>query len=232
MPIGPARSAAQVGARMADDQFMGSVLVILFWLWCGVSIVILITRPFYRRMKANRSIAPLVDPTAGAAGIDPPFPDRSAGVGLPSPPDHTGPTDPLPPTGSVATAEPESPSAQVGMVGEVPRDASSVAEVLTGIRLPCDLAPLVGLDVALDPTHVVFATEGHRADQVGQQVGDELERIGCRLTPLDQTTLRADRGAHSVDVRIHPDPSAAMTGDQPAFPTARAGSIVVEFRLI
>ena len=115
--------------------------------------------------------------------------------------------------------------------GSIPVRTRSVADALTGIQMPCDLAPLTGSGAPDDPTHVVFATEGHPAHRVGVSVGDELERIGCHLEPVDATTLWAERGPDSLEVRIHPDAATTMDGDERRFPTASEGSVVVEFSL-
>jgi len=108
----------------------------------------------------------------------------------------------------------------------------SVAEALSGIRLPCDLVPLIGLEAMIDPTHVVFAAEGYPAHEVGSRVGDELERIGCELNQIDETTLHAMRDSYVIEVRIHPDAASAKGPAGLRFPTAGPGSVVVEFRIV
>lgn len=202
---------------------MGSFLVVVFWIWCGVSIVILTTRPIYRRMKNPPPPLPEMLPAEPDIPATVPSDDASTReVEVPEAPD-------LPPEDRRTDVEiPAGPSPTSPVISTRRR---SVAEVLSGIQMPCDLAPLMGADGAIDPTHVVFATEGHPPLEVGSSVGDELERIGCRLESLDATTLRADRGADSVEVRIHPDAASAMDGAVPRFPTARAGAVVVEFRV-
>jgi hypothetical protein len=108
----------------------------------------------------------------------------------------------------------------------------SVADALSGIRLPCDLVPLIGLQATIDPTHVVFAADGHPAHEVGSRVGDELERIGFELTPIDETTLHAVRDSYLIEVRMHPDAASARGPAGLRFPTAAPRSVVVEFRIV
>ena len=108
----------------------------------------------------------------------------------------------------------------------------SVADALSGIRMPCDLVPLIGLKAAIDPTHVVFAADGQPAHEVGSQLGDELERIGCELTQIDETTLHAVRDSYVIEVRIHPDAASARGPAGLRFPTAAPRSVVVEFRIV
>ena len=182
---------------------MGSFLVILFWIWCGISLVILIARPFYRRTKS----APITS-------LVPTKPDEDTrSISAPASPGHTEP----------ARAD----------LGPTFRSSRSVADVLSGIQMPCELAPLTGLGPGAmnDPGHVVFATEGHRVEEVGALVGDELERIGCELSPITATTMRADRGSDSLEICIHPDPATVTDGAGLRFPTAPPGSVVVEFQV-
>lgn len=176
---------------------MGSVLVVLFWIWCGMSVAILVARPFYRRAQAARG------PTARMT---------PASVEV-SPVEHLAPMGAVAPHPSTTTR------------------SRSVADVLEGLRLPCDLAPLIGGEPAGDPSYVAFMTEGHPPEAVGVSVGDELERIGCTLTPVDVSTLRADRGEDVVEVRIHPEASTAVIDKRPRFPTVPPRSVVVEFQL-
>jgi hypothetical protein len=308
---------------------MGSVLVAIFWIWCGVSLVILISRPFYRRAKARSAaavsladsnsattmpsltrVSTTLDPVSRPSASSPPTlhgtepggevgdldPSRDLDDFEPtslfetSPPEtslfETSPPDTslfdtslpdtsLPDTSLFDTSLPdtslfektsdgslfERPDPHQPLGHEDPRDPDeqgesslpgpqvrraesfpdgsgairvrtrSVAEVLAGIQMPCDLAPLTGFGEFDDTSHVVFATEGHPAHRVGVSVGDELERIGCLLEPVDTTTLWAQRGSDSLEVRIHPDAAEAMDGEERRFPTASQGAVVVEFRL-
>lgn len=277
---------------------MGSVLVAIFWIWCGVSVVILITRPFYRRATArsgavssptdssatpttpslttsirttdldHRSVLSIpaiqgdgpplglrdhdgprdIDgsddlddfepaslfeaPTGKGSLFERPGSGQAPDGGDPTDtnPTDTHPSEPgdMAPTDSASSSpSDEHPAAH----GSMPVRTRSIAEILTGIQMPCDLAPLTGLEALENPTHVVFTTEGHPAHRVGVSISDELERIGCTLEPVDATTLRVKRGSDSLDVQIHPDAAQAMDGDEKRFPTASEGAVVVEFRL-
>lgn len=108
---------------------------------------------------------------------------------------------------------------------EAPR--VTVAEALSGIDWPCDLAPLV--TGAPDPYRVAFVTRGVPAEEVGAALGDELERLGFTLASVNDTTAKATRDGTEVQVVIHPDGSRVLRGGERAFPTANAASVVVEF---
>jgi hypothetical protein len=107
-----------------------------------------------------------------------------------------------------------------GGVGDRPAPGrATVAEAVTGIALPCELAPLVGGEARLDPYRVVFST--HRADAatVGAGLGDELERLGYTVRSTSDHEAVAVRDEVSLTVSILP-----ATDD---FPTAPPGSVVV-----
>jgi hypothetical protein len=105
-----------------------------------------------------------------------------------------------------------------------------VADVLQGISLPCDLAPLVDPGRVFDPCRVAFVTDHATPSEVGAGLGDELERLGFSLATLSDTELEATKDDRRVTVTIHPDPSTVTFGAAPAFPNLPAGSVVVEFR--
>ena len=204
---------------------MGSLLVIVFWLWCATSIVILAVLPFYRRRRGAGLPSSIASPTTptNLPSIIP------ASAEVDDPPGLHEPTrEDRPVVERIERAPAEAPPR---IERPTVTRSRSVADAVTGIRMPCDLAPLIGVGEAIDPAHVVFSTEGHRPDHVGQSVGDELERIGFALKPITDSIMYADRGADSVEVLIHPDPVSVMEGALPRFPTAPSDSVVVEFRV-
>jgi hypothetical protein len=80
-----------------------------------------------------------------------------------------------------------------------------VAELVTGIELPCDLVPVVTGD-AIDPYRVTFATTGAGAGVVGAALADELERLGYQLRSVDESTALAVRDDAELQVRVTADP--------------------------
>jgi len=201
---------------------------------------VLVARPVYRRTKAppvtwtapsrfdKSPVQTSGDPVLESTTNVTPTPESAADI-APKPETAVDVTPtPEPAVDGVSTA-PSSPPIGIGVSAAA--SSSSVAVALSGIQMPCDLAPLMGVGATSDPTHIVFATEGHRADEVVRRVGDELERIGCKLMSIDAMTMSADRGSSSVEVCVHPDPFAVTDGDELRFPTAPTGSVVVEFRV-
>ena len=105
----------------------------------------------------------------------------------------------------------------------------SVADALQGIRMPCDLAPLM-IGYA-DPKRVAFQTSGHAAAEVGEQLADELERLGCEITPLDESSIRVVRGDDELEATIHADGASVLAGNERRYPTVANGTVVVELSL-
>ena len=108
----------------------------------------------------------------------------------------------------------------------------TLAAALSGIALPCDLAPLTSV-AGEGPTdrYAVLASSGHPAEAVGRGLASELSRLGYRLEPIGDDKVVAERGATRLSVVIHPDPDDVLVGGRPAFPTAPDGAVVVELRL-
>lgn len=109
---------------------------------------------------------------------------------------------------------------------------TTLAEVLRGITMPADLAPLVHV-AGTDPTRrAVFCTTGRPVELVGVAVGEELARLGFTIEPVSATDSIARRGDDAVAVRmraIGPQPPKGPA--DPAYPTAPAGSVVLDVEL-
>jgi hypothetical protein len=110
----------------------------------------------------------------------------------------------------------------------VAEPAPTVAEALTGISLPNDLAPLTSMAARGGTGDRVAFWTTVPPEVVGPAFGDELERLGYTVTPLDEDTLAAQRGdAHLIAI-IHPDGPKATIGGQQAFETVPELSTVIE----
>lgn len=178
---------------------MREVLVVVFWLWLFTSLTVYAYRIFRRLTRGKpatgRCATPIATPVPGA----PLKPGSTLPPLISSPP---------------VTADPAA--------GPEPSDGApiTVAEAVQGIRMPCDLAPLVGSSTAaLDPHRVVFSTTTATAPQVGGALADELERLGFSVRSVADNQAVATKPGATVTVTIHTDLSA--------FPTAPAGSVVV-----
>jgi hypothetical protein len=115
--------------------------------------------------------------------------------------------------------------------GEAEEAGSTVAEVLTGVALPCDLVPIVDAGAIMNPYRVAFSTHSAPASDVGVAVGDELERLGFSVRSVTSNQLEASKGGDRLTVTIHAEPGHVTVADAPAFPTLPPGSVVVEFEV-
>ena len=141
-------------------------------------------------------------------------PDRSAA----SPPEE-GSADPPGRTGLFAKDAPPPPKQRV-----------LLKDLIEGIRLPCDLSPLVSLDdMHRGDIHAAFITKGNEPAEVGRRLGDELERLGFDLSSLSENQVLARRDDQELLVTLHANPELLEVDTHPMFPTAVAGDAVVEF---
>jgi hypothetical protein len=226
----------------ADKKGMPPVLAVLFWAWLLVSVVIFVRRRATKRAAARTDdgqeletpadldvtavtepapeAAPfeaLVHATAGAAPTVPFLPK------LPTPPpDVDALAAPAPPPGFEA---PVAPTVDRSAHRSAP--AAGVADALVGIRMPCDLVPLV-LD-RLASGRITLSTTGYPAEAVGTALADEVERLGYVLRPMSDHEVLATRGATGLRLTIRP-PDA--DGRHFEHPTAREDSVVVEITLL
>ena len=201
---------------------MPPVLAVLFWAWVLVSIVFLLHRRSTRRAIARpETAADAAPPTDGEevvpddAAVDAPV---HATVGAPAP---STPTPPAPPPGFDAVDAPV-------IDRPAPRSApaAGIADALVGIRMPCDLVPLVLDRLATD--HITLSTTGHPAAAVGTALADEVERLGYVVRPLSDHEVLATRGSTDLRLTIRPP---GPDGLHLLHPSARPDSVVVEITL-
>lgn len=221
---------------------MSSVLVWLFWIWLGASVVVLVRRRVTGKaaatpappdavaadgaVPANPTDDPiaafLANSAAAAAGEPPVAAEPSAGPAPERTPEPVG----------VATAVGPSPGLDEPVLAPVDRKAprsapaAGIADALVGIRMPCDLVPLV-MD-RLSSRRVTLSTTGHPAEVVGTALADELERLGYSLRPLSDRELIATRGVTELRLSINPPGADGRHLDHP---NARDDAVVVEIAL-
>jgi hypothetical protein len=199
----------------------GQVLVALLYLWLLIAVGVYGWRAYRRlvhRETRKDRVAPSTatgaptarpastGPAPGPADEDRPRPIPPSGPG-------SGRQGVFAPSGAGVTPTPAEPIRPAG--GGRP----TVAELVAGIALPCGLIPVV-TGAELDPHHVVFATTGHGAGEVGSALADELERLGFELRTETDTEAVAVRDDASLRVRIRRE------GDEPGAPAPLPGDPV------
>ncbi len=130
-----------------------------------------------------------------------------------------------------ATANPTSSLAPGDLPAHERRVARvPVAEAVAGIRMPCDLAPLLGDAVRVDPFDVAFFTLTVDGDHVRDALAAELLRLGFGVATPSSHRIVASRTGAELVVTVFPDPDRATEGGRSLFPTAGTGSVVARFQ--
>lgn len=109
---------------------------------------------------------------------------------------------------------------------------STVAELLAGIRLPSDLAPLTTMESRAGAgDRVAFWTARTPAEVAAPALVDSLLAIGCTVARLAPSTYTIERhGSRAVAV-VHPDGGLAKIDGATAFPSLPENAVVVEIWL-
>lgn len=111
-----------------------------------------------------------------------------------------------------------------------PAPKRALGDQMSGIQLPCGLAPLVSLDdLHRADIHAAFITKGHEPADVGRQLGDELERLGFTLSSVSDNQVLARRDDDGLMVTLHATPEVLEVDTHRVFPTAMPGDVIVEF---
>lgn len=221
-----------------------SIFGIIFWLWLAVSIVMLVQRRVKRRAerRGNGAQEPVrAEPAGGdqTGGDEPPdHPDSEHRMTADGDSDEGRSEDQADGTGATENQEqPESspsesgPSPSTRNIATPGARAADLSEALTGIKMPCDLAPLTLGTGDMDPVHVDLVTTGSTPAEVTTQLNGELARLGYEVADLGGGEYLASRGETVVRVRVHDRPSLSVGADGRGFPTAPEDGIVVEVTL-
>jgi len=152
-------------------------------------------------------------------------PQPATAPSAPQPP--AAPTTPVSPPPASVHPPAVAPTTVAGQnVG--PKPAPTLADLLTGVRLPWNLLPTV--DQSRQPSNdrvVLITSEGEPAD-IGVDVADELERLGFSIAPRGDDTAVATRDGHSLGLQIIENPMAAEIGGVRRFPTATESSVALD----
>lgn len=217
---------------------MKQIVPYIFWPWFATSCFILLRRrvtggswkaiPRDAENDDDVWAPPPLDPLPDAY-LDDPTPEPAAaddGVATPAVPTST--------TGSTTPAEPPGPAPEPRpnpVVTQARPRARSLAEALEGIHMPCELAPLIGAGAG-DHRAVSFYTAGFDPTTVGASMSDEFERLGYRITPLDDRTIRAARDETEVEAAMLSEALVGSTVMNDRHPSAPAGALVLELKLV
>jgi hypothetical protein len=207
------------------------LILVATWAIVAVMVAAYLAFVVWRIRVHRRKSAPATAPAAGddarlARALE--AAARIAGTPPVTPPETAAPLAPAaaPPvaSGPVAPVEAEAPAEATGV--------SSVAELLAGIKLPNDLAPLTTMAPrAAAGDRVAFWTDTVPMEIVGPSFIAALALIGCEVTQLavDQFSLRR-KGARAMAV-FYPDGRLAVIDGKPGFPSVPAAAFVVEVYL-
>ncbi len=92
------------------------------------------------------------------------------------------------------------PQVRATVLDQVEFDHQPLRELLTGIKLPCELLP--AFRAASNDHYAVFTTTSASPAEVAAQVAAELERLGFAVEPRPPAGARATRATSAVDVVV------------------------------
>jgi hypothetical protein len=208
------------------------VIRIIFWTWLAISLAIMAYRLVRRIGRRGRRLATSgvgVSTSGSAPDVveGPPSDAPSPRVIPPAEPPEEAPAASATPGTAPVGAGPPAPSTPLTTAG-VGQDPT-IAEMVSGIQLPCGLAPMTGAEPKPGSREsLAFVTTGFTADAVGEAVAGELERLGFRVHPLAGGEVLATRGDAELKLAVHGHPSRVAYGGRAAFPMAPAVSVALE----
>lgn len=209
-----------------------TVIVVVYWAWVAVSLAIL-TRRAFRRLS-GRSARPTTIDVPGYIATQP---NRLA-MSLPRAAFESGGSDDVIAHAKAALAAHAEASVRASTTLPQPSRSPiagprvTLATALAGIAMPSDLAPLAHIDGADPDRRAVFTTSGRTAEIVGVDMATELERLGFEMHTVGPLDAIARRGDDALTVRVRaigPEPKKGPADRN--YPTARAGSVVLDLEL-
>ncbi len=143
--------------------------------------------------------------------------------------------------GSAATAEADTTvsesadatagtTAEPALVSPVERSSTPepIAALLTGIRLPASLEPIVADGIAPSDHFLCLHTNEATPEEVGTGLAEELERLGYEVMGISENEAVAKRNDDVVSLHIDATPAETAVAGIRRYPMASAGDVVVE----
>jgi hypothetical protein len=221
------------------------VLVVMYWLWFGVSVIVLGRRALRRISgRTTRPAGAATDASPGPALIES-LAQRvheraalAAAASAEAAAERHAHVQDDAAHGSLATEvaspapEVAAPSLPMPVRSSVVGVRTTLADALAGIAMPSDLTPLTLIAGADMVRRAVFATTTATVERVDAEVGAELERLGYDLDRVGPHSSLARRGDDALAVRTHVIGPQPKKGPADAmYPTAPAGSVVLDVEL-
>lgn len=109
-----------------------------------------------------------------------------------------------------------------------PERTRSIAELLTGIRLPSGLLPIVPHGEPASDQRVALLSAQAQPMEIGVALADELERLRYEIATMSTDQAVATRGLDVLSLRIHSNAELLENDTGLLFPNAAPESVVVE----
>ncbi len=120
------------------------------------------------------------------------------------------------------------PAAEAVTERAVPAGPTTIADLLSGIRLPFDLLPMVPNGEEASDQRVSLVSAEEQPEVLGAAIADELERLGYSIKTLATDQARANRGAQRLALRIFPEAPDLINETGKRFPDAPEGSVAID----
>lgn len=208
----------------ADGVVVRTVIPIVFYTWLVVSTVVFVKRRV-DGSRAKRAAQDQLD--AARDGRNPAATEAAVLSRLAR---STGP----PAVDATADEGPDVHPPAIGAVGEAEPDAEAraqfrtLADMVRGIALPCDLTPQLDPSRGVAADRAAFTTTTHSATDVDAGLRIELARLGLdTFTPTSSGYVAAgERGR--LEVRLYPTAAHAVAAGITSFAPAPPDAVAVE----
>ncbi len=121
-------------------------------------------------------------------------------------------------------------TAEPALVSPVERSSTPepIAALLTGIRLPANLEPVVADGIAPSDHFLCLHTKEATPEEVGTGLAEELERLGYEVMGISEDEAVAKRNDDVVSLHIDANPAETAIAGIRRYPMASVGDVVVE----
>lgn len=181
----------------------------LLFFAAAVALALVLKYRLDARRGRNAVIERMTQETS-ATGVTSPTEELFRSVGAPISDDLRAGLASAPPPSpkpGAATAAAATPSATAATPSATATIGSPTLETLCrGIRLPCELAPLVSSEQANSSETLSFSTSAGHLEGMGEALGSAFGEIGCSLSWIDAKTAVIRRGSDGAVMTIYPEP--------------------------
>ncbi len=130
------------------------------------------------------------------------------------------------------TSEDQPATQQTSPVAQPSSTPPTIADLLTGVRLPRNLLPVVPAGEKASDQRISLLSDDVEPEIIGVAIADELERLGYEIHTITTDQAMAKRGDQRLGLQIFPTVADLTNDSGSRFPDADPASVAIDLWVV